>query len=200
MYYLARRFRSRNNADDILSEAILALVECVDRWCEVAEDEDIRRYVAFSVRKRMKDFIDNDAVAKVPSRRVREKLAKGEEFVHPTMATLSRQGSNADPARPRKLSRVASTPIVPADKTFDIQEFFRSRADSRDQMIVEMRINGRSVVEIAEAVGQKRAGSSNGSGTWSRRSLRLAKKQHSDAFSPNRNQSQNCRHSIRRRL
>ena len=153
VYYLARRFRNKNNADDVLSEAILALVECVDRWCEVAENEDIRRYVEFSVRKRMKDFIDNDAVLKMPSRRVREKLAKGEEFVNPTVATLFTH----DSPDPGGLAPIGWQPTVPEDKTFDIQEFFRSRADSRDQVIVEMRINGCSAIEIAEAVGQKRS-------------------------------------------
>ena len=155
VYDIAKRFRSRNNADDILSEAILALVECVDRWPGVAEDDDIQRYVAFSVRKRMKDYIDNDSIGKAPSRRVREKRAAGEEVVHPVILSL-RQGSNA-PSEATQGQEDPCTPIVPADNTFDIQEFFRSRADSRDQIIVEMRINGRSIAEICEAVGQKRA-------------------------------------------
>src|SRR5215218_1881146 len=44
VHKLALRYRSRNNADDILGEALLALVECVERWSEVKEDDNIRRY------------------------------------------------------------------------------------------------------------------------------------------------------------
>src|SRR4051812_37025696 len=47
VHKLALRYRSRNNADDILGEALLALVECVERWSSVAEDENIRAYVEF---------------------------------------------------------------------------------------------------------------------------------------------------------
>jgi DNA-directed RNA polymerase specialized sigma24 family protein len=163
VYYIAKKFQSRNNADDILSEAILALVECVERWPGVAEDDDIRRYVEFSVRKRMKDFIDNDSVICIPSRRVREKLAKGEEI---SGRTPFRIGGNYNPNYTgTDLDRVdrevedkdRAVPEVAPDNTFDIQDFFRSRADARDQIIVEMRINGRPIPEICEAVGQKQS-------------------------------------------
>lgn len=159
VFKICLRYRNRNNADDILGEALLALTECVDRWWGVAEDGNIRKYVEFSVRKRIKDFIDNDAVMVVPSRRVREKVAAGEE-----VDGLARQHLNFAPLDPHRDHDTCSrapenrhTPTVPFDDTFDCIEFFRKREDERDRVIVEMRIMGRPVEEIAERVGQKKS-------------------------------------------
>jgi DNA-directed RNA polymerase specialized sigma24 family protein len=149
VYHLARRFRGRNNADDILSEALLALVECVDRWWTVAEDDDIRRYVEFCVKKRIKDWIDNDVVLCIPSRRAREKLARGEELPPPVVHLKTEErGSDEDRAGNQDY-----TPGVPPDLTFDIVEYFQGRG--QDQRIVEMRIDGCSAKEIAASMGRR---------------------------------------------
>jgi RNA polymerase sigma factor (sigma-70 family) len=155
VYNLARRYRGRNNADDILGEALLALVECVDRWPTVAEDDDIRTYVEFCVRKRIKDFIDNDGVLVIPSRRVREKRTRGEEVTQPVVFNLHQGGQPVSEGGGMVNRRPEDqhTPTVKPDQTFDIVEYFEGRG--RDQVIVEMRIAGHSAQEIARAMGKK---------------------------------------------
>lgn len=144
VHKLVLRYRNRNNADDILGEALLALIECVDRWRSCAEDNNIRRYVEFSVRKRIKDFIDNDAVFKVPSRRVREKAAAGEVVEEINTFRLD----------PHDEEEGADTPVSMPDVSYDVLEFFESRGDPRDSLIIRMRAESRSLEEIAEQVGR----------------------------------------------
>jgi DNA-directed RNA polymerase specialized sigma24 family protein len=152
VYRLTLRYRNRDNAPDILGEAMLALVECVDRWWSVADDDNIRAYVEFTVRRRIKDFIDNDAVFAVPSRRVRERKAAGEEsgvpVRHPIRSILD-PPDDAPQDGPHR-----GTPEVPPDDTYDAVEFFRSRPDWREWVIAEMRAAGRPYGEIAAAVGR----------------------------------------------
>jgi RNA polymerase sigma factor (sigma-70 family) len=159
VYNLARRFRGRNNADDILGEAMLTLVECVDRWPTVAEDDGIWSYVACSVQRRMKDWIDNDVVLVIPSRRVREKRAAGEEVEQPTLVDINpvEPDHHKDMDPNGRWFDNRNVPRVEHEHTIDIEDFFASRTDPRDRVLVEMRIAGRTADEIAAAVGTKRS-------------------------------------------
>lgn len=149
VYNLTRRYRTRNNADDILGEAMLALVDCVDRWWEVAEDDNIRTYVEFCVKKRIKDWIDNDRVLGMPSRTLRDKLSKGESVQIPKVLTLY----TYDSYEPEEGD---IPPHTPPDTSFDIQEFFAAREDPRDRAVVEMRVEGCSADEIAKKLNMSR--------------------------------------------
>ena len=141
VFKLVLPYRNRNNAADVLGEAMLALVECVERWPGVGDDWDISAYVAFNVRRRIKDFMDNDSVFKVPSRRVREKDARGQKPEPIKTLTLDENDS----------------PAAPADTMFSFQDLVWSLTDERDRKIVEMKIMGLPVREIAAEVGQRKS-------------------------------------------
>jgi len=143
VWKLTLRYRNRNNADDILGVALLSLVECVDRWSDEEDDANLRHYVEFTVKKRMKDFADNDGVLVIPSRRVREKRAAGKEV----------EDIGVVPADIHDEEETDS-PSVPPDHSYDIIEFFESRGDAASLQIARMRADGRPVEEIAEEVGK----------------------------------------------
>jgi DNA-directed RNA polymerase specialized sigma24 family protein len=77
-----------NNADELLGEALLALVEAVDKALEALYDNEITPYITTIIRDKIKDHIARDRTVYMPARTFRDKVAKGE----------IRAGGNDDPA------------------------------------------------------------------------------------------------------
>lgn len=74
---IGRRWKSRNHTD-CEGEALLALVDAVDRAACALEDNNITKYIKAVVRDRLREFVASDRAVYMPARTFRDKAAKGE--------------------------------------------------------------------------------------------------------------------------
>lgn len=92
-------FATPQRADDLVGEALCALTQAVE-WCgphlnedgELCEsrlhDNNITPYIASTIRRFLRDFIENDRAVYMPGRTFRKKAAAGE---------IDASGKNTDP-------------------------------------------------------------------------------------------------------
>ncbi len=134
---LVANFAHPRRTPDLIGVALLTLVESVNDAPEKLVDNNIIPYVSANINWRLKDFIDNDHVFRVPSSTLRALKRKGVEVQLHLRSGLS-YDAIARPEAPSLELREMLQKIVHND---------------REKMVLQMRSEGHVLETIAESLG-----------------------------------------------
>lgn len=159
--------RAKKCLDDSIGAAMLALASAVHDAAERLYDNNITAYITEDVKYAVKECIAAQHVIRVPSRTIRDKISKGEQFgdIVPGMQDIREDSpeygntiANGDEAVPRSRGQTNTPYFIPIAKEIEPSIEFKEALDKTpvlpiERLILELRAQDYGYEEIGAKVG-----------------------------------------------